>query len=242
MLFEPLQVTNSKGQTALALATNEGYYSIANLIREFVQTPTTPPKPSKTNTGLPGPQRAEEKKKTLFMSFGPKMVLGGDSICLRIYCIDNTDNTLRETVSQTEAQMNNVPWAAPNFCLVPAGENIEFVIQQSSDIISLKEESSKGQIDANWIGMTSVDFEFDVGIPPKECKVEAFFRASCKGTPLTDIKMKYKVNPGVYCIDMLITIILDLVRAYLHIIIYISTKSVFNSVPQEYYYNEYYII
>ena len=140
------------------------------------------------------------------MSFGPKVVQGGDSICLRVYCIDNTDNTLRETVSQTEAQMNNVPWAAPNFCLVPAGENIEFVIQQSSDIISLKEESNKEQVDTNWIGMTSVEFEFDVGIPPKECKAEVFLRASCRGSPLTDIKMKHKVNPGAYCMDIAMAI------------------------------------
>ena len=193
-----MQVQNSNGQTALAVAKYQGYFYVAKIIEEFIPIPIEPRKSSTTGLVVPAPT-TEEKNKLLFLAYGPKKVEEEDQITLRIYCIDKDDHSLRDTIYGSEK--DNTQWAPATICPVPKGENIIVSVHEMSDFISMDPDEKNQQIDADRGEIACLDFDFDVGTLERACNARVALRVTCKEKTMADIVMKRKVEKkGVQCV------------------------------------------
>ena len=191
LLLFLIQIQNSNGQTALAVAKYQRYYYVAKIIEEFIPIPIEPRRSSTSGRVVPAPT-TEEKDKLLFLAYGPKKVEEGDQITLRVYCIDKDEHSLRDTILASET--DNTQWSPANICSVPKGENINVSVHEMSDFISMDPDTKNQQIDADRSEIAYLDYDFDVGTLEKACKAKVVLKITCKEKTMTDIVMKHNVE------------------------------------------------
>jgi ankyrin repeat protein len=188
-------LSNNSGNTAVMVARQKGHNSIANLIQNFVQTQPISPPVLPTPTAPPHPSSTAEKKQALFVAFGPNEVQGGEEVTLRIYCIDTADSTAKDDVYQFEKQGDRVPWGPPCRCNLTVGAQVDLSVERTSTNFIMSKESMRQNLESEWIGFTSADFEIDVGNPASMSREEVLIRISCQNSKITDLKSQWKVKP-----------------------------------------------